>query len=432
MPAETGEPLPLSVLPVAHADAQRYWRRRILWAATVTYAIYYFCRVNISIAIPFLQHSLGYSKTELGLIVSGLQVVYGLGKFLNGLIADRTNPRYFMALGLLLSGVANIVFSTSTALTILAFVWALNGWFQSMGFPSGARLLSHYYQPAEYGRSWSIFGCSHQVGACIILVTGGYLGMMGWRNIFRLPGLVAIVAAAGAVAVLADVPQRNRALSNYVGQSPLVSIGLGAGLSRILISRPIWAVAAGNLFLYIVRYGLLTWMAAFFISERRLSSVEAGWSLGAFEAFGIVGMLSAGWISDIVFNGRRDVVMTAYMGALALPIMSLRLVPPGNARLIALGMAACGFCVYGPLMLVSVSAAELAGKELAASASGFTGLFGYVGATAAGVGIGALADDAGWTSVFFLLVAMSLMSAFCFALSSRGTALDPNRVDNKA
>jgi sugar phosphate permease len=423
MSAETGGPLPPSILPGAHADAHRYWRRRILWAATVTYAIYYLCRVNISIAIPFLQRSLGYSKTELGMVASSLQVPYGLGKFLNGLIADRTNPRYFMAAGLLLSGISNLAFSASAALPILALVWALNGWFQSMGFPSGARLLSHYYEPEEYGRSWSIFGCSHQVGACIILVAGGYLGIAGWQNIFRLPGLVAIVAAAGTVAVLQDVPHRNEALSNYVSQSPPVSVSLGAGLSRILTSYRIWSVAVGNLFLYVVRYGLLTWMATFFISEKRLSSIEAGWSLGAFEVSGIFGMLSAGWVSDVVFGGRRALIMAAYMAALALPVMSLLRAPAGNALWMALTMSACGFCVYGPLMLVSVAAAQHAGKELAASASGFAGLFGYVGATVAGIGIGALADHAGWTSVFFLLAAMSLMSALCFALSSGAAVL---------
>ena len=63
-----------------------YWQRRILWGATVTYTIYYFCRVNISIAIPLLQHSLGASKTELGFVASCLQISYGAGKFLNAII----------------------------------------------------------------------------------------------------------------------------------------------------------------------------------------------------------------------------------------------------------------------------------------------------------------------------------------------------------
>jgi OPA family sugar phosphate sensor protein UhpC-like MFS transporter len=51
-----------------------YWQKRILWGATAAYTIYYFCRVNISIAIPFLQTALGASKTELGFVASALQI----------------------------------------------------------------------------------------------------------------------------------------------------------------------------------------------------------------------------------------------------------------------------------------------------------------------------------------------------------------------
>jgi MFS family permease len=193
-----------------------YWQKRILWGATFAYTIYYFCRVNISIAIPLMQKSLGASKTELGFIASALQISYGTGKFVNGIIGDRSNPRYFMAAGLLLSGVANLAFSRTTALGALAIIWALNGWFQSMGFPSGARLLSHYYKRKEHGRSWTIFGCSHQVGAYLILVAGGYLGLLGWRDIFAAPGLVAILCSIAVVAILRDVPQKNKDL----GQQP--------------------------------------------------------------------------------------------------------------------------------------------------------------------------------------------------------------------
>src|SRR5689334_580336 len=93
-----------------------YWQRRILWGITAAYTVYYFCRVNISIAIPLMQHALGASKTQLGLVASALQVAYGAGKFLNGVMGDRSNPRYFMAAGLCLSGLANIAFSRNTAL----------------------------------------------------------------------------------------------------------------------------------------------------------------------------------------------------------------------------------------------------------------------------------------------------------------------------
>src|SRR5688572_29596681 len=87
----------------------RHWRTRVLYASFLGYAVFYFCRVNISMAIPQMQADLGYTKAEIGLVVSGLQLAYGLGKFGNGILADRANPRVFMSLGLMLSGVVNIV-----------------------------------------------------------------------------------------------------------------------------------------------------------------------------------------------------------------------------------------------------------------------------------------------------------------------------------
>ena len=393
-----------------------YWRKRILWGATAAYAVYYFCRVNISIAVPFLQDALGVSKTQIGLVASSQQVAYGAGKFLNGVIGDRVNPRYFMAAGLLLSGVANLAFGSSTALGALALIWALNGWFQSMGFPSGARLLSHYYTPDEYGRSWSIFGCSHQVGAVIVLVAGGYLGMLGWRNIFRIPGLVAIAASLAVAVVLRDVPHKNKELA--CGAPAPVRPPLGAGLHSIVANRSIWAIAAGNLFLYIARYGMLTWTASFLVSSRGISLVGAGWMLGVFEVAGLPGGLSAGWISDIRYHGRRGPVMSAYMAAFAVAVTCLWFAPHGNGPLIGLAIAACGFFIYGPLMMVSVAATDYAGPELAGSASGLAGLCGYIGAAVAGAGLGAVAEFGGWPPAFAVLAGAGLASAFCFSLTT--------------
>ena len=411
-----------------------YWRKRILVGATFAYTIYYFCRVNISIAIPLMQKSLELSKTELGFIASALQISYGLGKFANGVIGDRSNARYFMSAGLLLSGLANIAFGASTSLGVLALIWAINGWFQSMGFPAGAKLLSYYYEKREHGRSWTVFGCSHQIGAYIILVVGGYLGLLGWRNIFFVPGVLAVLASGIVVAVLRDVPHNNKDLLGVPPPPPRRP--LRAGLAVIVTNRFIWALAIGNLFLYIVRYGLLTWSASFLVSQRGMSVVSAGWLLGLFEFAGLFGGLSAGWISDLKSDGRRGPVMTLYMLILAAAISCLWFAPAGNVFVIGCAIAACGFFVYGPLMLVSVAAAGHVRPDMAASAAGLSGLFGYIGATLSGAGLGATAEHAGWPAVFALLLSSSFISALCFAFTIRaplpGTLEDETNKSTKA
>src|SRR5204863_2934220 len=131
------------------------------------------------------------------------------------------------------------------------------------------------------------------------------------RNIFAVPGLLAVIASAGVVWVLRDIPQRNKDLAEMAPTPRRPP--LRAGLSQVVTNRYIWAVAIGNLFLYIVRYGLLTWSASFLIANRGMSTVAAGWMVGIFELAGLGGGLSAGWISDIISKGRRGPVMTLYM-----------------------------------------------------------------------------------------------------------------------
>jgi sugar phosphate permease len=132
-------------------------------------------------------------------------------------------------------------------------------------------------------------------------------------------------------------------------------------------------------------------------------------------------MLLAGIISDNTFKARRGPIMAIYMLLLSCSIFLFWIAPYGNTIVIIGILALCGFMVYGPLMLVSVAAATYAGKRSAASASGFTGFWGYVGATFSGVGIGWAAEHYGWKGAFMLIMISGFLSACFFALTWKAT-----------
>src|SRR5436305_4885164 len=85
----------------------RYYRPRILLWSLVGYAMFYFVRKNLPVAMPVMEQQLGITKTSLGLFLTLHGVLYGISKFANGFLADRLNARYFMAAGLLLSAMLN-------------------------------------------------------------------------------------------------------------------------------------------------------------------------------------------------------------------------------------------------------------------------------------------------------------------------------------
>ena len=124
-------------------EQYRYWRKRIMYTTIVGYALFYFVRKNLSVAMPAIEADLGISKVDLGLFLTMHGLLYGVSKFLNGFLGDQTNPRYFMAFGLFMSALMSVFFGLSSGALAFGIIWLLNGWFQGMGFPPCANAITN-------------------------------------------------------------------------------------------------------------------------------------------------------------------------------------------------------------------------------------------------------------------------------------------------
>jgi MFS family permease len=109
----------------------------LLWT-TVGYGMFYFVRRNYDAVMPVIGRQLGISKSLLGLILTVHGVLYGISKFVNGVLADRANARMFMASALIVCAAINVLFGLSSSVVVFALLWLINGWFQGMGYPPSA------------------------------------------------------------------------------------------------------------------------------------------------------------------------------------------------------------------------------------------------------------------------------------------------------
>ena len=185
----------------------KYWQTRTIIASMIGYALFYFVRKNLSIAMPAMQDDLGITKGDLGLFLTLHGLLYGVSKFANGFVGDRVNARYFMVTGLVLSAACNIWFGFSSAVVMFGIVWMLNGWFQGMGFPPCARLLTHWIPPTQLATKMSVWNTSHSVGAGLVVIVCGYIVSLGWRWCFWFPSIIALVGAVGLWFALRDTPR---------------------------------------------------------------------------------------------------------------------------------------------------------------------------------------------------------------------------------
>ncbi|MEM2373683.1 MAG: MFS transporter, partial [Thermoproteota archaeon] len=155
--------------------------------AYVTYALLYLARLNFSIALPLLSVELGLSKFTLGLIAGVFSISYAIGQFIHGRLVDRYGPKKIILIGLIVSGIMNILFSRINTLILLIVVWAVNGYAQSTGWPAVVKLVSSRFK-SELGKIGGLFGSCFLVGNMVAWPILGYLvSNYGWRMVFTIP-----------------------------------------------------------------------------------------------------------------------------------------------------------------------------------------------------------------------------------------------------
>jgi phosphoglycerate transporter family protein len=401
-----------------------YYRPRILVWTIVGYAMFYFVRKNLSIAMPVMGQDLGITKSDLGLFLTLHGLIYGVSKFANGIIGDRVNARWFMAAGLVASAAFNVGFGMSGTVTALGMFWVLNGWVQGMGFPPCARLLTHWFSPRELATKMSIWNTSHSLGAGAVVILCGYLvdHYHNWRLCFFVPAAIATIAAVLLLIFLRDTPAsvglpevegtRDRG-AGVAGEEPPVAFQ--RFLREKVFANPyIWIIAAANFFVYTIRYAVLDWGPTLLKETKGVTLAHAGWMVAAFEIAGVVGMLAAGWITDRVFGGRGARTCVMCMICCTLAVAMFWLVPAGNVPLSTAMLMLAGFFIYGPQALVGIAVANLATKRAAATAVGLTGIFGYASGILSGWGLGLMVDRYGWDRAFAGLLVIGAMATACF------------------
>ena len=402
----------------------KYWRVRIFYSMYIGYVFFYLSRKSFTFAMPAMLVDLGYTKANLGVLASILYIMYGVSKFLSGILSDRSNPRYFMAVGLILTGVFNILFGLSSHLVLFALFWGLNGWFQGWGWPPCARLLTHWYATGERGTWWGIWSTSHNVGGALIPILSAVLAQYyGWRMAMFFPGIICIGLGFFLMNRLRDTPESLGLprIEKYAGDASLEDQPEASKMSQwdllknyVFKNKYIWVLGFAYFLVGVIRTAINDWGQLFLYEEKGFSLILAGSCLFAFELGGFFGSLASGWVSDRLFEGRRGPVNALFSFFAFVILAMIWLLPFTSAVFASLLLFAMGFFIFGPQMLGGLAAAELSHKDAAGTSTGFIGWFAYIGAAAAGFPCGKIAEIYGWSGFFVLLSMCAVLTIVLF------------------
>ncbi len=433
----------------AEADAKyRRLRWQVFFGIFIGYAGFYIVRKNFSMAIPALA-PFGFDKGELGIVLSMNAIAYGFSKFLMASISDRSDARKFLPLGLVCAALSMLFMIVPVqwigsehkglAITLMAALNFLVGWFNGMGWPPCGRVMTHWFSIKERGTWMSFWNCAHNVGGALVgpMAVYGAMWFGSWFygsdsdfyfliGTYAFPAAVAILVAILAYCLIRDTPQScglpsiekwsGHASQSYSAKAEEV-LSTSQIFKTVLGNKLLWYIAFANAFVYMVRYGCLDW-APTILTEKGIDLKQAGWAYFAYEIAAIPGTIICGWISDKVFHGRRALPTILFMGLLIVAI-AVYWQNLDNLNVVIGCLIAIGFLIYGPVMLIGVQALDLAPKNAAGTAAGLTGFMGYVLGTAvlANIVIGYVAEHAGWDWTFILLMVACLLSILFMAMT---------------
>ena len=342
----------------------------------------------------------------------------------------------------------------------------LNQYFQGMGYPPCARLLPTWIHPSELATKMSIWNTSHSIGAfCAVIVCGWVMTSFGtdmsgdssvvaaiganladsikgwgdlsaadqttrimsfashygaWRWCFWLPACFALAGALWIFCLLKDTPQSvglPEVEGTHTGKEETEGKkGAHKAFLRHMVfkNRWVWTLAIANIFVYVLRMGVLDWGPKFLTENKGMSIQNAALSVAVFELTAIVGTIFAGWATDHWFKGKAHrMCLVSMVGAIVF-FGGFALFPNAPAVLSIAMLAMGGFCIYGPQALIGIGAANQATKEASATANGVTGILGYAGSALSALGIGIIADHFGWNAVFLTFIAVGIVGAIVF------------------
>lgn len=424
-------------------------RWRALFGIFIGYTAYYIVRNNFILSTPYLISEYHFDKADIGFLSGAMLIIYGFSKGIMSVLADKSNPKIFMIFGLVLSGIVNLMMGFSSTFWMFFILVLLNGLFQGMGAGPAYVILANWFPRKSRGIITATFNVSHNVGGGLIApIAGGAMAYLG-TEYWQVANFIIPVAIVFCVALIFYIFGAGK--TNDEGLPQLVDI-LHNESEELVTQRAdsmnmsswyifkeyilkdinVWFVSFIDVFTYMIRFGVLTWLPLYLLETKGFSKGEMSAAFAIFEWAAIPSTMLAGWVTDTYFKGRR--MPLAIITLLGVGIAMFAYWGGSSLLVVTIGAGIIGCLIYVPMFLSSLQTIELVPSFAAGSATGLRGLLSYVLGSFSGTALfGILAKHYGWDAGFYLLLFAIIACIFCCYMTHRAVLkLEAKKLDNKS
>jgi OPA family glycerol-3-phosphate transporter-like MFS transporter len=429
-------------------------RRGLNWGFLgLLYTSFYLCRYNLSIANKAISEAYGFSRADMGIIITTALLTYAFGQILNGLLTDKMGGKKAMLIGASGTVVLNILFGavsllpvvfggTSSAsnagqphvhlhlfgaevflslISLFVVVRGIDGYFQAFGAPGMIKINTAWFAHRERGRFAGIYGFMINLGRFGIFKLGPallagfvFLGMwqvppLHWRWLFWVPACVCGIVALFMALVVKQTPEELGFPAVSGNSNDAEEISLMKVLVAIISNPVVWITALAYSCTGAVRQSVDQWFPRYMQEVYHLNLESAQFQLLGFMIpfVASVGSLISGYLSDTVFRGRRAPVAAGiYFLETAIILGAAQFHSANAAILFFILISLTANSTHS--LLGTASAMDIGGRRMVGFASGIIDSFQYFGGSLAGYFLGRLLDRS-WGYYFYFMAPFGLV-----------------------
>ncbi len=398
--------------------ARRRIAARLLPFVFVIYIVNYIDRVNVSFANLRMSAELGFSDKVYGLGVGMFYVTYVLFEIPGAIIVERWSARKWIARIMISWGIVTALtgfIHTSGQFYVARFVLGIA---ESSFFPGMIVYLTHWF--CSFDRSRAIACLYAAVPAASLIgspVAGALLGvhwlhLAGWRWLFILEGLPAVLLGVITLFYMTDRPEHARWLpaderdwlvAKLREELQAKKKARDYSIAQAFSDRRILQLTAAWFFALTGSLGTIYWIPTF---VKRLSGSSDRWVTTILvipAVLGVAGMLLNGWHSDRA--GERQLHTAIPLFAAGLMFVFLMLTRHNTSLGIFFLLAGSGL-VYAYYPTFWAIPTLVLSESAAAATFGLINSVGQLGGLAGNYGIGFLNTRTGSLAASFGFIAM--------------------------
>ncbi|MDR2272458.1 MAG: MFS transporter [Sphingobacterium sp.] len=391
---------------------------KMLFVTMFCYLFFYTGRHNFGWAARGISKELDISFQQVGWISFAMLMGYAIGQLINGNLADRWSPKIMIITGGTVSILCNLSISFANSYTAILVLWTLNGYFQSMAWGSGGKLISNWWNSAERGKAFGFYTMAAGSSSVLTFFMALILVQQdqSWRTLFRYPILFLAAALLVFLLVAYSSPKRKGYTIPEEETIAKKQENWKQSYQKVFQNRSFMIASLAIGFQSMARYGLIFWVPIHFLGNNYKASSGNMWLTLLIPVGMALGAVSFGYISDLIFDKNRSKSIATGMLISSVIALLIYFVPMHSHLFIGALMFSSGFFVYGPQANFWTLCPDLLGTKLVGTGIGIMNMFAYVFAAIGEPIFGKLIDYTGNTANIFLFVA--LICAICATIIS--------------